>query len=285
MYDSCAPYDAGAPCQTCAEEYLGAKCTAELVDDMCELPSPALLVALHGSAANEHVVRCARDLVEACAWGTDRAACTSCGTSTVLPQPGSSCTAEHLNAVCKLASDDLADILNIALPPSPPLTPAPPMLPAQPNQPWGNGPSYSNCTEGDGETRYGSEPRYSSLEYGTNHSTIGDAYYHYGSNQRLDVLTSAALAPNASPMPLILFVHGGGWRAGSKCEWSEHLYAISQRGYHFASANYRLSQQAVYPAQLEDIESAVRYLKANAATYNIDRIGLCSSVHLRAVNW
>jgi len=125
MYDSCAPYDAGAPCQTCAEEYLGAKCTAELVDDMCELPSPALLVALHGSAANEHVVRCARDLVEACAWGTDRAACTSCGTSTVLPQPGSSCTAEHLNAVCKLASDDLADVMKTSTTPpsSSPATP------------------------------------------------------------------------------------------------------------------------------------------------------------------
>jgi acetyl esterase/lipase len=70
------------------------------------------------------------------------------------------------------------------------------------------------------------------------------------------------------PMPLIVWIHGGGWRNGSK----EPCPAVRfvNKGYAVASVNYRLSQHAVFPAQIEDCKAAVRWLRANAKKYNLD---------------
>jgi acetyl esterase/lipase len=77
----------------------------------------------------------------------------------------------------------------------------------------------------------------------------------------------------AGPLPLIVWVHGGAWLAGSK----ENCPAVRflRRGYAVSSINYRLSQHAIFPAQIEDCKAAIRFLRANAEKYNIDpnRIG------------
>jgi acetyl esterase/lipase len=70
------------------------------------------------------------------------------------------------------------------------------------------------------------------------------------------------------PLPVIVWVHGGGWLAGSK-ENPPALPFVS-RGYAVVSINYRLSQHAPYPAQIEDCKAAIRWLRANAKTYNLD---------------
>jgi acetyl esterase/lipase len=70
------------------------------------------------------------------------------------------------------------------------------------------------------------------------------------------------------PLPLLIWVHGGGWRAGSK-DRPAGLEFVG-RGYALASLNYRLSQHAVFPAQLDDCKAAVRWLRANAKKYNLD---------------
>src|SRR5262245_48325920 len=64
------------------------------------------------------------------------------------------------------------------------------------------------------------------------------------------------------PLPLVIWVHGGGWAAGSK----EQVGAVRQleRGYAVASVDYRLSGEAIFPAQIEDCKAAVRWLRANA---------------------
>jgi acetyl esterase/lipase len=69
-------------------------------------------------------------------------------------------------------------------------------------------------------------------------------------------------------LPLVVWIHGGGWQAGSK----ENCPAIplAAKGYAVASVNYRLSQHAVFPAQIEDCKAAIRWLRANAAKYHID---------------
>jgi len=69
--------------------------------------------------------------------------------------------------------------------------------------------------------------------------------------------------------PLLVWIHGGGWRAGSKSgvPWLHQL----QRGYVVASVEYRFSQKAIFPAQIDDCLAAIRFLRANAATYGIDR--------------
>jgi len=76
------------------------------------------------------------------------------------------------------------------------------------------------------------------------------------------------------PMALIVWVHGGAWLAGSK----ENCYSawFLRYGYAVASINYRLSQHAIFPAQIEDCKAAIRFLRANAGKYNIDpnRIGV-----------
>jgi acetyl esterase/lipase len=69
-------------------------------------------------------------------------------------------------------------------------------------------------------------------------------------------------------LPLIINIHGGAFKAGSK-EMGvpvEHL----ARGYAVASINYRLSQHALFPAQIEDCKAAVRWLRAHAGTYGLD---------------
>ncbi len=69
-------------------------------------------------------------------------------------------------------------------------------------------------------------------------------------------------------LPLIIWVHGGAWRGGSKERYTPMEYL--KAGYAGASINYRLSQDAIFPAQIEDVKSAVRWLRANAETYRLN---------------
>lgn len=81
--------------------------------------------------------------------------------------------------------------------------------------------------------------------------------------------------PGGEPVPLLVWIHGGGWRMGDK-EQTGPLRPLVDEGYALASLNYRLSQHAIYPAQIVDCRAAVRWLRANAATYGLDpaRVGV-----------
>ncbi len=70
------------------------------------------------------------------------------------------------------------------------------------------------------------------------------------------------------PLPLVVWIHGGAWWAGSKegCP----AVPLATKGYAVASINYRLSQHALFPAQIEDCKAAIRWLRANAAKYRLD---------------
>lgn len=82
--------------------------------------------------------------------------------------------------------------------------------------------------------------------------------------QKLDLY----LPPGAGPWPLIVWIHGGAFRMGSK---EDHVsLEMLEQGYAIASLNYRLSQHARFPAQIEDCKAAVRWLRAHADTYGID---------------
>jgi acetyl esterase/lipase len=90
--------------------------------------------------------------------------------------------------------------------------------------------------------------------------------------QRLDLYVPAKAD---TPLPVIVWIHGGAWLGGSKDGGSPALPCVGN-GYAVASINYRLSQHAVFPAQIEDCKTAIRWLRANAKTYNLnpDRIGV-----------
>lgn len=70
-------------------------------------------------------------------------------------------------------------------------------------------------------------------------------------------------------LPLIVWIHGGGWKQGSK----DHCLPLSwvEKGYAVASINYRLSQDAKFPAQIEDCKAAICWLRAHAEKFKIDR--------------
>lgn len=78
------------------------------------------------------------------------------------------------------------------------------------------------------------------------------------------------------PRPVIVWIHGGGWHAGNRYSGLVQCSYMAQRGYVCASIDYRLSQDAVWPAQIDDCRLAIRFLKANAAKFGIDssRIGV-----------
>jgi acetyl esterase/lipase len=72
------------------------------------------------------------------------------------------------------------------------------------------------------------------------------------------------------PVPLILLVHGGGWGAGSKKDYGGAGLEYVKNGYAAAAVDYRLSREAPFPAQIEDVKAAVRWLRAHAGDYNLD---------------
>lgn len=80
-----------------------------------------------------------------------------------------------------------------------------------------------------------------------------------------------------TPRPLIVWVHGGAWRAGSKDRCPAKSFV--SKGYVVASISYRLSQVARFPAQIQDCKAAIRWLRANAKKYQIDpkRVGVWGS--------
>ena len=82
-------------------------------------------------------------------------------------------------------------------------------------------------------------------------------------------------ADNPGLAPAVLWIHGGGWRNGSKAQNSVAIL-LAQNGFVAATLNYRLSGEAPFPAAIEDSKCAVRFLRSHAAQYGIDadRIGV-----------
>lgn len=72
------------------------------------------------------------------------------------------------------------------------------------------------------------------------------------------------------PYPVIISIHGGGYLSGDKMG-PDALVAWEglRRGYAVVSVNYRLSSEAVFPAQINDVKAAIRYVKAHAQEYNL----------------
>ena len=82
----------------------------------------------------------------------------------------------------------------------------------------------------------------------------------------------------SSPVPVVIWVHGGGWRGGSKGNGGR-ARNMTTRGFAVVAVEYRLSGEALFPAQIEDCKTAVRWVRANAKKYNLDpdRIGAWGS--------
>jgi acetyl esterase/lipase len=96
-----------------------------------------------------------------------------------------------------------------------------------------------------------------------------DVAYAAGSPaQRLDLYLPAT---GEGPFPVVVWVHGGAWLGGSKTLGPRAFQRrVLERGYALASVGYRLSSEATFPAQIHDVKTAVRHLRAQAARYGLD---------------
>lgn len=93
------------------------------------------------------------------------------------------------------------------------------------------------------------------------------AYADASDSQVLD-LWLPENAPDATP--LVIYIHGGAFKGGDKAMVGGKVQPLLDAGYAVASLNYRLSGEALFPAGAQDVKAAVRWLRANADTYNLD---------------
>jgi len=88
---------------------------------------------------------------------------------------------------------------------------------------------------------------------------------HASGDLKLDLVL-----PAKSGAPLVVFVHGGGWRSGSRAEFAPIAVRLAQRGYASALVSYRLSTVAPYPAAVHDVKAAVAWLRLHAGRHGVD---------------
>lgn len=103
----------------------------------------------------------------------------------------------------------------------------------------------------------------------------------YGVAQGERLLLDVSLPDGTGPFPAVILVHGGAWRRGDKNGgqspdkpgkgfMAPMHEPLTQAGFAWFSINYRLAPKYPYPACIEDVETAIRWVKANAQKYNID---------------
>lgn len=105
----------------------------------------------------------------------------------------------------------------------------------------------------------------------------------------LDIYLSPQVKPNA---PLVIWVHGGAWNHNDKYAdmgyMTNTIRAIVEKGYAFASIDYRQSSTAIFPAQIQDCNQAVEFLYRNAVRYGLDKnsfalMGFSAGGHLASL--
>ena len=122
-----------------------------------------------------------------------------------------------------------------------------------------------------------------------------------GEKLYLDVAAPKPTAEAKGPFPCVIGLHGGAWRGGSRKDLSQpiawadfgvqarsFLEDVASRGYVAVSVGYRLSPAHKFPAHIQDVKAAVRYLRAHAKELNIDPdrvgvVGFSAGGHLAAL--
>ncbi len=103
-----------------------------------------------------------------------------------------------------------------------------------------------------------------------------DIAYSTGAGNRPLSLDLYTPRPSPVPLPLVLYVHGGSWMNGDSrhalpfTDLPQALASVAAEGYVVASINYRLSQEAQFPAALQDVKAAIRWLRSHASEYGGD---------------
>ncbi len=96
------------------------------------------------------------------------------------------------------------------------------------------------------------------------------------------------LPQKSGPHPVVLMVHGGGWANRSRNDMDDISEKLARHGFAVLNVDYRFAPRYIYPAQLHDLQQALRWLDENGARYNLDisRVntwGFSSGAHLAAL--
>ena len=107
---------------------------------------------------------------------------------------------------------------------------------------------------------------------------VRDIAYREGASKSWRLDLAMPTEKTKKPRPGIVVVHGGGWLAGDKSSFvfedraaPANIVEFAKKGYVAVTVNYRLSAEAPFPAAIEDCKCAVRWLRAHADEYNLDR--------------
>lgn len=100
-----------------------------------------------------------------------------------------------------------------------------------------------------------------------------------------ELLLDAFVPKGDGPYPAVLVVHGGAWRSGDRKQLRGYANALVERGFVCFAIDYRLAPKDKFPAQIEDCREAVKWIRANSASYKVDpdklgAIGYSAGGHL-----
>jgi acetyl esterase/lipase len=115
-----------------------------------------------------------------------------------------------------------------------------------------------------------------------------DVEFGTGGGRPLRLHLARPKLPHDAPLPVVVWIHGGGWTGGSRDGGIGHCVMWARRGYVGVAIEYRFSGEAKFPAQIEDCKCAIRFLRAKAKDYHLDpdRIGVAghsAGGHLAAI--
>jgi acetyl esterase/lipase len=130
------------------------------------------------------------------------------------------------------------------------------------------------------------QPNFPGTDVSDRPSIVKTAAIPYASVDGTELALDLYMPADVDQPPLIVYIHGGAWRFGSRDSVSP--IDLVDEGYAIASVSFRLTPVAPLPAQVHDIKGAIRFLRANASTYGFDadRIGITgvsSGAHLAAL--
>lgn len=98
-----------------------------------------------------------------------------------------------------------------------------------------------------------------------------DLVYTKYKNRKLHLDLFFRRDPGSNKLPVIIFIHGGGWRSGDKSMDWPMAAELARKGYAAVCIEYRLSMEALYPAGIIDVKTAIRWLRANCRKYPFDK--------------
>ena len=109
----------------------------------------------------------------------------------------------------------------------------------------------------EGRARPQIQPDHANIMYGEHERHVFDLYL--------------AKTEHGKPTPLMIWIHGGGFRSGDKSQGALFAKHFTQKGISYISLNYRLSHQAIAPASFHDCARALQFIRHHATKWNIDK--------------